>query len=147
MSHIIHRTVTLFVRLRASEAEAKVNIMTAELAASRAELAAAKAELSMARAELQAAQKAAKEAMEDVSFQTCIHTMLTLVCMILSTTTSRSTLCAPHLPETLVPLLLFPLVVHPEGPLSPLLRICGASRTASLTSRTDPVTHSTPSSP
>ena len=41
--------------------------MMAELAASRAETAAAKAEATAIKSELQAAQRAAKEAMEDVS--------------------------------------------------------------------------------
>jgi chromosome segregation ATPase len=52
---------------RAADAETKVNMLNAELAAARAEAAAAKAELAAVKAELQAAHKAAKEAMEDVS--------------------------------------------------------------------------------
>ena len=51
---------------RASDAEAKVSSLTAELAASRTELAAVRAELVLVKAELTAAQRAAKEAMEEV---------------------------------------------------------------------------------
>jgi len=54
------------IPIRAADAEARINVVMAELAASRAELAAAKAELTATRAELQVAQRAAKEAMEDV---------------------------------------------------------------------------------
>ena len=52
---------------RAADAEARVSALNAELASARAEVAAAKAELVAVKAELAAAQRAAKEAMEDVS--------------------------------------------------------------------------------